>query len=60
MENTTPSGAFGFYAYFCYPEVKGMTLEDIREIFQHGFGVKYARNLQKEAKTRRRAGDDGV
>ncbi|TVY28268.1 Myo-inositol transporter [Lachnellula hyalina] len=69
MENTTPSGAFGFYAaicffgwiavYFCYPEVKGMTLEDIREIFQHGFGVKYARKLQKEARLRRRAGNSG-
>lgn len=57
MENTTPSGAFGFYAaicilgwfsiYFCYPEVKGMTLEDIREIFQDGFGVKRARAIQK-------------
>jgi SP family myo-inositol transporter-like MFS transporter 13 len=63
MENTTPSGAFGFYAaicffgwiavYFCYPEVKGMTLEDIREIFKHGFGVKYARGLQKEIKARK-------
>lgn len=64
MENTTPSGAFGFYAaicffgwiavYFCYPEVKGMTLEDIREIFKHGFGVKYARQLQKEVALRRK------
>jgi SP family myo-inositol transporter-like MFS transporter 13 len=64
MENTTPSGAFGFYAaicffgwisvYFCYPEVKGMALEDIREVFQHGFGVKYARQLQKEAKRKAR------
>lgn len=60
MENTTPSGAFGFYAaicffgwvavYFCYPEVKGMTLEDIREVFKHGFGVKYAREVQRQAK----------
>lgn len=60
MENTTPSGAFGFYAaicllgwvciYFCYPEVKGMTLEDIREVFQHGFGVQRARELQAEMK----------
>ncbi|KAJ9489700.1 hypothetical protein VN97_g3560 [Penicillium thymicola] len=58
MENTTPSGAFGFYAvlcfigwiavYFWYPEVRGMTLEDIREVFNHGFGVKYARGVQKE------------
>ena len=65
MENTTPSGAFGFYAgiclcgwvciYFCYPEVKGMTLEDIREIFQHGFGVQKAREIQKEMKLARKA-----
>ena len=65
MENTTPSGAFGFYAaicffgwiavYFCYPEVKGMTLEDIREGFQHGFGVARARELQQEAKLKRKA-----
>ncbi|KAI9163570.1 Myo-inositol transporter 1 [Paramyrothecium foliicola] len=58
MENTTPSGAFGFYAgiclagwvciYFCYPEVKGMTLEDIQEIFEHGFGVKRAREIQRK------------
>jgi SP family myo-inositol transporter-like MFS transporter 13 len=64
MENTTPSGAFGFYAgicffgwiavYFCYPEVKGMTLEDIREVFKHGFGVKYARQVQKDAKHKSR------
>ncbi|CAK7201046.1 hypothetical protein SEUCBS139899_003747 [Sporothrix eucalyptigena] len=60
MQNTTPSGAFGFYAaicffgwigiYFCYPEVKGMTLEDITEIFHHGFGVKQAREIQKARK----------
>ena len=68
MENTTPSGAFGFYAaicffgwiavYFCYPEVKGMTLEDIREVFNHGFGVKYARQVQKEAKQKRKLASD--
>jgi len=70
MENTTPSGAFGFYAaicfcgwiavYFCYPEVKGMTLEDIREIFNHGFGVKYARQLQKEAKLKRKMAQESA
>jgi SP family myo-inositol transporter-like MFS transporter 13 len=63
MENTTPSGAFGFYAaicfcgwiavYFCYPEVKGLTLEDIRQVFEHGFGVQYARSLQKHLKRKR-------
>ncbi|KAH7157786.1 general substrate transporter [Dactylonectria estremocensis] len=63
MERMTPSGTFGFYAaicmagyvciYFCYPEVKGMTLEDIQEVFQHGFGVQRAREMQKEMKLAR-------
>ncbi|KZL83335.1 myo-inositol transporter [Colletotrichum incanum] len=66
MENTTPSGAFGFYAaicvlgwvsiYFCYPEVKNMTLEDIREVFNHGFGVRRAREIQRQMKADRKMG----
>lgn len=58
MKGITPCGAFGFYAaicaigyvliYFFYPEVSGLNLEEIREVFQHGFGVKYARDLRKE------------
>ena len=58
MKSMTPSGAFGFYAaicgigwvliYFFYPEVSGLTLEEISEVFRHGFGIKYARNLRKE------------
>lgn len=58
MKGMTPSGAFGFYAAICgigwvliilfYPEVSGLTLEEIREVFQHGFGVKYARQLRKD------------
>ncbi|RWA06688.1 hypothetical protein EKO27_g8417 [Xylaria grammica] len=65
FENTTPSGTYGFYAaicllgyvaiYFCYPEVAGMTLEDIGEIFSHGFGVKEARAIQKRMKAERKA-----
>ena len=60
MKGITPSGAFGFYAgicfagwlfvIFCFPEVKGMPLEAIREVFEHGFGVRYARKWQKENK----------
>ncbi|KAF2031750.1 putative transporter [Setomelanomma holmii] len=60
MKGITPSGAFGFYAaicfvgwlfvIFCFPEVKGMPLENIREVFHHGFGVRYARGWQKENK----------
>jgi SP family myo-inositol transporter-like MFS transporter 13 len=60
MHSLTPSGAFGFYAavcgigyaliYFGYPEVSGLTLEEIRKVFQHGFGVRYARQLRKDNK----------
>jgi SP family myo-inositol transporter-like MFS transporter 13 len=58
LKAMTPSGAFGFYAatcgigwiliYFFYPEVSGLTLEEISEVFQHGFGVRYARQLRKD------------
>lgn len=60
MKSMTPSGAFGFYATICgigwvliiffYPEVSGLTLEEIEEVFRHGFGVKYTRQLRKERK----------
>lgn len=60
MKGITPSGAFGFYAaicflgwlfvVFCFPEVRGMPLENIREVFNQGFGVRYARQWQKENK----------
>ncbi|KAJ5115145.1 hypothetical protein NUU61_000904 [Penicillium alfredii] len=60
MKTMTPSGAFGFYAaicglgyiwiYFFYPEVSGLVLEEIQEVFEHGFGVKYASKLRKERK----------
>lgn len=57
MKSLTPSGAFGFYAavcffgwlfvLFCYPEVKGLPLEDVRQVFANGFGVRKAARLQK-------------
>jgi len=60
MKGLTPTGAFGFYAAICfigwiliiffYPEVSGLTLEEIGEVFKHGFGVRYARNLRRERK----------
>jgi SP family myo-inositol transporter-like MFS transporter 13 len=60
MKGITPSGAFGFYAgicffgfifvIFCFPEVRGMPLENIRQVFEHGFGVRFARRWQKENK----------
>ena len=58
MKGMTPTGAFGFYAGICfvgwiliiffYPEVSGLTLEEIGEVFKHGFGVRYARQLRKD------------
>ena len=63
MKGLTPSGAFGFYAgicflgwvfvVFCYPEAKGLALEDVRQIFEHGFGVQRAKQIQREAKAAR-------
>ncbi|KAH6889654.1 general substrate transporter [Thelonectria olida] len=60
MRGISPSGTFGFYAalcllgyifvYFCYPEAAGMALEEIREVFEHGFGVRYAENWRKQKK----------
>ncbi|CAD6499029.1 BgTH12-04683 [Blumeria graminis f. sp. triticale] len=65
MEKTTPTGTFAFYGvvcilgwvaiYCCYPEVKGMTLESIREVFEQGFGVQKAREIQAEM--RRKSAD---
>ena len=50
MGAITPAGAFGFYAglcflgctfvVFCYPETAGLTLEEVKEVFQYGFGVR--------------------
>jgi SP family myo-inositol transporter-like MFS transporter 13 len=60
MKHMTPSGTFGFYAglcvigwifvYFCFPEASQMTLEEVRQVFEHGFGVKYAEEWRKEYK----------
>lgn len=60
MKGITPSGAFGFYAgicffgwifvIFCYPEVKGLPLEEVSQVFEHGFGVRRASQIQKERK----------
>ncbi|KAI9038969.1 uncharacterized protein KD926_010070 [Aspergillus affinis] len=53
MHSMTPSGTFGFYAgicglgymwiYFFYPEVSGLPLEEIRQVFENGYGSKMNR-----------------
>ncbi|KAI9733862.1 MAG: myo-inositol transporter [Cirrosporium novae-zelandiae] len=60
MKGMTPSGAFGLYAslcffgwisvIFCYPEVAQMTLEQIRYVFEDGFGVRKAKQWRKQHK----------
>lgn len=64
MKGITPSGAFGFYCGICfvgwlfivffYPDVKGMPLETIREVFEHGFGRQYSKQWQQEHKHERK------
>ncbi|KAK9234084.1 general substrate transporter [Lipomyces kononenkoae] len=64
MKSITPSGTFGFYAalnfigwicvIFAYPEVSRLSLEEIRQIFQKGFGlpaVRYSLEVQKRKRT---------
>ena len=58
MKGITPSGTFGFYAtlcflgwvfvFFCFPEASNMNLEEIRRVFESGFGVKYAEDWRKQ------------
>ncbi|RSL59381.1 hypothetical protein CEP54_007297 [Fusarium duplospermum] len=60
MKGMTPSGAFGLYAGICffgwlfvvffYPEVKGLPLEEVRKVFENGFDVKLAAQMQRELK----------
>lgn len=65
MKGLTPSGAFGFYAAVCgigyiliylfYPEVSGLNLEEIRDVFSHSNTVSYARQLRKDRQYAARA-----
>lgn len=58
MDRITPAGAFGFYAglcllgwlfvVFCFPETAGLSLEEVRLIFRHGFGIRESQRLRAE------------
>lgn len=51
-------GAFGLYAglcflgalfcYFLYPETAGLSLEETRQVFADGFGIKRANKLRRD------------
>lgn len=57
IDRITAAGAFGFYAGLCflgscfvwalYPETSGLSLEETREVFKDGFGIKKANRMRK-------------
>ncbi|KAI0372554.1 general substrate transporter [Pilatotrama ljubarskyi] len=63
MDRITPAGAFGFYAglcllgwifcVFCFPETAGLSLEEVRLIFRHGFGIRESERLRQEKRALR-------
>ena len=58
MDRITPAGAFGFYAglcllgciftFFCFPETAGLSLEEVRLVFRHNFGIRESERLRRE------------
>ncbi|TBU44093.1 general substrate transporter [Dichomitus squalens] len=64
MDRITPAGAFGFYAGLCllgwlfcvccFPETAGLSLEEVRLVFRHGFGIGESARLRREKRALRR------
>ncbi|KAH8661185.1 putative myo-inositol transporter 2 [Ilyonectria robusta] len=58
LETMTPSGTYGLYlcfiltglvlAYYCYPETKGLSIEEAFTLFQDDFGVKKSKEMRRE------------
>ncbi|PSK37267.1 Myo-inositol transporter 1 [Elsinoe australis] len=58
LQTLTPSGTYGLYlgfiiiglvlAYFCYPETKGLSIEEAFSLFEDGFGVQKSKQMRKE------------
>ncbi|GIJ90324.1 hypothetical protein Asppvi_009278 [Aspergillus pseudoviridinutans] len=58
LEQLTPSGTYGLYlgfiiiglvlAYFCYPETKGLSVDEAFTLFDEGFGVKKSKEMRRE------------
>lgn len=38
------------FVIFCFPGAANMTLEEVRAVFEHGFGVRYAEEWRKQQK----------
>ncbi|KAK7701294.1 myo-inositol transporter [Diaporthe eres] len=58
LESLTAAGTYGFYlaliiigyifVILCYPETKGLSIDETSSIFEHGFGVKTADAMLRE------------
>ncbi|KAL4809092.1 general substrate transporter [Aspergillus unguis] len=58
LETITPSGTYGLYlcfiliglvlAYFCYPETKGLSIEEAFTLFHDDFGVKKSKAMRRD------------
>ncbi|KAJ5094503.1 myo-inositol transporter 2 [Penicillium angulare] len=58
LESITPSGTYGLYlcfiivglvlAYFCYPETKGLSIEEAFTLFHDDFGVQKSKMMRRE------------
>lgn len=58
LETLTPSGTYGLYlcfiiiglvlAYFCYPETKGLSVDEAFTLFNDDFGVKKSKEMRRE------------
>ena len=69
MDRITPAGAFGFYAglcllgwvfcVVCYPETAGLSLEEVTEVFESGFGVRRSEALRAEKRMQKRVLKEG-
>lgn len=73
IDAISPAGAFGFYAglcflgsvfvFFLYPETSGLSLEETREVFKDGYGIKKANRMRAQkaqALAQVRAEADGI
>lgn len=63
MAKITPAGAFGFYAglcllgwlfcLFCFPEIAGLSLEEVQSIFRDGFGIRESQRMRNQKREMR-------
>jgi MFS transporter, SP family, solute carrier family 2 (myo-inositol transporter), member 13 len=64
IEVISTAGAFGLYPGFCtagffflivcYPETACLSLEEVREVFRHDFGIRESERLREEKRLMRK------